>query len=127
MGYSRHFTVIFHTFVLMQIFNLFNARKLRNEFNIFAGVLRNATFIIIVALIFLLQAIFMTYGRRVFSVFRDGMNGPQWGIAFAFGFGEWVVGALSKLVPEGSKGSKTKPLENLSGDKISIIPHIELS
>lgn len=29
--YSRHFTVIFNVFVMLQIFNLINARKLHEE------------------------------------------------------------------------------------------------
>lgn len=33
--YSRHFTFIFNTFVMMQLFNFLNARKLHEEINIF--------------------------------------------------------------------------------------------
>lgn len=33
--YSRHFTFIFNTFVMLQIFNFLNARKLHEELNIF--------------------------------------------------------------------------------------------
>jgi Ca2+ transporting ATPase len=29
--YSRHITFVFNTFVMMQIFNFFNARKINNE------------------------------------------------------------------------------------------------
>lgn len=32
--YSRHFTFIFNTFVMMQVFNFINARKLHEELNI---------------------------------------------------------------------------------------------
>lgn len=33
--YSRHFTVIFNVFVMMQIFNFINSRKLYDEINVF--------------------------------------------------------------------------------------------
>jgi len=32
---SRHYTYIFNTFVMLQFFNFFNARKLNDELNIF--------------------------------------------------------------------------------------------
>lgn len=34
---SRHFTFIFNTFVMMQVFNFINARKLNDEFNTFSS------------------------------------------------------------------------------------------
>ena len=36
-GNSKHFTFIFNTFVMMQIFNFLNARKLKDEWNTFGG------------------------------------------------------------------------------------------
>lgn len=40
-GPSRHFTYIFNVFVLFQITNQINARKLRDEVNPFAGIQKN--------------------------------------------------------------------------------------
>ncbi len=40
-------TMVFNTFVWMQIFNEFNNRRLDNKFNIFEGVQRNQFFIVI--------------------------------------------------------------------------------
>ncbi len=34
-GPSRHFTFLFNLFVMLQIFNFFNARMLKDEFNVF--------------------------------------------------------------------------------------------
>lgn len=34
-GPSRHFTIVFNTFVWMQLFNFINSRRIRDEFNIF--------------------------------------------------------------------------------------------
>ena len=41
---SRHYTFIFNTFVMMQIGNFLNARKLLDEINIFHGILSNNLF-----------------------------------------------------------------------------------
>lgn len=41
---SEHYTIVFNTFVLMQIFNELNARKIHGERNIFDGVFNNPIF-----------------------------------------------------------------------------------
>jgi len=47
-GCSQHYTMVFNIFVLMQIFNEINARKIHNEVNVFEGVLKNKIFLVIV-------------------------------------------------------------------------------
>ena len=41
-------TNVFNVFTIMQIFNLFNARKINDEKNIFSGITKNWIFISIV-------------------------------------------------------------------------------
>lgn len=41
---SEHYTIVFNTFVLMQIFNELNARKIHGERNVFDGVFNNPIF-----------------------------------------------------------------------------------
>jgi P-type Ca2+ transporter type 2B len=43
----KHFTMIFNAFVQMAIFNEFNARRIHGERNVFKGILRNHTFLLI--------------------------------------------------------------------------------
>ncbi len=50
-GASRHFTFIFNTFVLMQIFNMIPSRKINDEWNIFEGLLKNPVFCILFVII----------------------------------------------------------------------------
>jgi Ca2+ transporting ATPase len=54
MGPSRHFSIAFNAFVMMQIFNFINARKIKDEWNIFSGIHRNGYFLSIVFLIMLM-------------------------------------------------------------------------
>ena len=41
---TEHFTVIFNVFVLMQLFNEINARKIHGERNVFKGITNNFVF-----------------------------------------------------------------------------------
>ncbi|XP_010790705.1 putative calcium-transporting ATPase 13, plasma membrane-type [Notothenia coriiceps] len=45
---SEHYTIIFNTFVLMQLFNEINARKIHGERNVFDGIFANPIFCTIV-------------------------------------------------------------------------------
>lgn len=74
-------TVIFNTFVWMQIFNEFNNRRLDNRFNIFEGLHRNKFFIVINILMVGLQIAIIFVGGRVFSVVTGGLSGPQWAVS----------------------------------------------
>lgn len=51
---SRHYTFIFTLFVMMQLANFLNARKLKDELNIFKGIFSSHIFIVIVVSILFL-------------------------------------------------------------------------
>jgi len=53
-GPSRHFTFIFNTFVMMQIFNFLNCRKLKDEWNTFENISKSGIFVSIVIVILFL-------------------------------------------------------------------------
>lgn len=52
---SEHYTIVFNTFVLMQLFNELNARKIHGERNVFEGVFKNPIFCSIVLGTFVIQ------------------------------------------------------------------------
>ncbi len=52
---SEHYTIIFNTFVLMQLFNEINARKIHGERNVFDGIFSNPIFCLIVLGTFAIQ------------------------------------------------------------------------
>ncbi|CAD8172417.1 unnamed protein product [Paramecium octaurelia] len=98
---SRHFTFIFNMFVMMQLFNFLNSRKLNDEFNIFQNIGNNSLFIIIVFFIFALQIILITFAGIAFSCYTYyGLTIQQWLISILIGSIGWVVSALLKLIPE---------------------------
>ena len=43
---SAHFGMVFNIFVLMQLFNQINARKIYGEFNSFTGIFDNPMFLV---------------------------------------------------------------------------------
>uniref|UniRef100_A0A8C3C594 Calcium-transporting ATPase n=1 Tax=Cairina moschata TaxID=8855 RepID=A0A8C3C594_CAIMO len=54
---SEHYTIVFNTFVMMQLFNEINARKIHGERNVFEGIFNNAIFCAIVLGTFVVQLI----------------------------------------------------------------------
>lgn len=72
-------SVVFNCFVWMQIFNMYNNRRLDNRFNIFAGVHRNYFFILINCIMIGCQIAIAFIGGKAFSIVR--INGPQWAIS----------------------------------------------
>lgn len=52
---SEHYTIVFNVFVMMQLFNEINARKIHGERNVFEGVYKNPIFCSVVLGTFALQ------------------------------------------------------------------------
>lgn len=52
---SEHYTIVFNTFVMMQLFNEINARKIHGERNVFDGIFNNPIFCSIVFGTFVIQ------------------------------------------------------------------------
>lgn len=100
--------MIFNTFVMMQIFNFLNARRIRDELNIFSGIFNNYLFLAIVFLIVFLQAFIVTHGSVAFHVYNwyddttggAGLTIQQWFICIGFGAGGLIVSFLLKFFPE---------------------------
>lgn len=100
LGPSRHLTFIFTAFVFMQIFNMFCARKIHDEWNVFEGLHKNVIFITIWILICGGQFIITSYGQRVFVCCLDGLDGIQWLMAIGVGLTSFIINLLLKLVPD---------------------------
>ncbi|KAJ5793014.1 uncharacterized protein N7503_008992 [Penicillium pulvis] len=91
-------TVVFNTFVWMQIFNELNNRRLDNRFNIFEGMFRNYWFLGINTLIVAGQVMIIFVGGQAFGVTR--INGTLWAVCIICGFGclPWAV--VLRLIPD---------------------------
>jgi Ca2+ transporting ATPase len=70
---------------MMQVFNFLNARKLREEINIFSGITKNFIFILVVFGILSLQLILITFAGKPFGVYSNyGLTMQQWLISVNF-------------------------------------------
>lgn len=98
--YSRHFTFIFNTFVMMQVFNFINCRKLHEEINVFKGITESYIFLIIVATILILQILLVTFTGIAFGVYPNfGLTIHQWLLSILIGSFSLLVNLLLKLLP----------------------------
>ncbi|KAI1637842.1 calcium-translocating P-type ATPase [Biscogniauxia mediterranea] len=71
-------TMVFNTFVWMQIFNELNNRRLDNKFNILEGVHRNKFFIFINIVMVGAQVVIIYFGGTAFEI--TAIDGTQWAI-----------------------------------------------
>ncbi|KAI4164666.1 MAG: hypothetical protein LQ342_001640 [Letrouitia transgressa] len=91
-------TLVFNTFVWMQIFNQYNNRRLDNKMNIFEGVQRNYFFIGIQFVIVAGQVMIVFVGGTAFSTVR--LNGKQWAYCLILGLISMPVAILLRLIPD---------------------------
>lgn len=91
-------TVVFNTFVWMQIFNEFNNRRLDNKFNIFEGMLRNYWFLGINLVMVGGQIMIVYVGGAAFGVSR--LSGILWAVCLicAVGCLPWAV--VLRMIPD---------------------------
>ncbi|KAI9369094.1 hypothetical protein BJX61DRAFT_177671 [Aspergillus egyptiacus] len=91
-------TVVFNTFVWMQIFNEFNNRRLDNKLNIFEGMHRNYWFIGINCIMVGGQVMIVYVGGEAFEV--GELTAVQWGVCIACAIGclPWAV--VLRCIPD---------------------------
>lgn len=91
-------STIFNTFVWMQIFNQYNARRLDNNLNIFEGMHKNYWFIGIQFIIVGGQILIMFIGGAAFSIFR--INAAQWGYSIILGSLAIPFAVVIRCIPD---------------------------
>lgn len=95
---TLQYTMLFQTFVFMQVFNEINSRKLgEKEFNVFAGFFNNWLFISITILTVVVQIALVQYGG--FPVRCVPLTGTQHGICIGIGALSLFVGIAVKFIP----------------------------
>ncbi|XP_026378540.1 putative calcium-transporting ATPase 13, plasma membrane-type [Papaver somniferum] len=89
-------TLIFNSFVLCQIFNEFNARKLEKR-NVFEGILKNRLFLGIIAFTLILQVVMVEFLKK----FADttNLNVVQWFTCIGIAAVSWPIGWFVKYIP----------------------------
>ncbi|XP_059609744.1 plasma membrane calcium-transporting ATPase 2 isoform X1 [Phlebotomus argentipes] len=96
-GPTQHFTVIFNSFVMMTLFNEFNARKIHGQRNVFEGIFTNPIFYIIWIGTCVSQVLIIQFGKMAFST--KGLTLEQWLWCLFFGVGTLLWGQVVTTVP----------------------------
>ncbi|XP_053170215.1 plasma membrane calcium-transporting ATPase 1-like [Scomber japonicus] len=94
---SAHYTIVFNTFVQMQLFNELNARKIHGERNIFKGIFNNLIFCTILLGTFVVQFIIVQFGGKPFSCVS--LSVEQWLWCVLLGSGSLVWGQVVTCIP----------------------------
>ncbi|XP_055314472.1 plasma membrane calcium-transporting ATPase 2 isoform X6 [Sitodiplosis mosellana] len=94
---TQHFTIIFNSFVLMTLFNEFNARKIHGQRNVFEGVFTNPIFYLIWIFTCISQVVIIQYGKMAFST--KELTLEQWLWCLFFGVGTLLWGQLVTTIP----------------------------
>ena len=84
-GASRHMTNVFNIFVVCQIFNMINCRKIYDELNVFSGFFSNYMFPVLWVTICIGQGLIVEFGSEVFKCSSGGLAWSHWVIAIILG------------------------------------------
>ncbi|SPO05053.1 probable calcium P-type ATPase [Cephalotrichum gorgonifer] len=100
-------TLVFNTFVWMQIFNQWNNRRLDNGFNIFAGITKNPIFLAISLCMCGFQVLIIFIGDVAFKIAsppddstKDPLGPTLWAVAVVLGFISIPFGMVIRLIPD---------------------------
>ncbi|XP_064333135.1 plasma membrane calcium-transporting ATPase 4 isoform X4 [Camelus dromedarius] len=94
---SQHYTIVFNTFVLMQLFNEINSRKIHGERNVFSGIFHNLIFCSVVLGTFVSQILIVEFGGKPFSCTKLTLS--QWLWCLFIGIGELLWAQIISTIP----------------------------
>ncbi|KAL7063906.1 hypothetical protein AAHC03_05029 [Spirometra sp. Aus1] len=99
---TEHFTAIFNTFVMMTLFNEFNARKIHGERNAFSGLRRDVLFISIWIATFVIQVVIVQFGGFALNTKPLALDHWLWCLFFGFTTLLWsqvLISVPSSIIP----------------------------
>ncbi|EQC30589.1 hypothetical protein SDRG_11645 [Saprolegnia diclina VS20] len=95
-GPSIHYTMVFNTFVFLQLFNEVNARRIHDELNVFEGFFSNKLYIGISVLQAALQVVIVQFGGLPFKC--KPLSSTQWLICLGIGAASLPIGLVLRLI-----------------------------
>jgi len=122
---SLHWSIFFNVFVLLQLFNEFNSRKLQtveklrsnwSEWNVFRGCFRNHIFVLVMVGTFSVQVLIVQYGGIAVNLVSGGLTANQWIFCVAVGVSgllwQFVINAFIALFFSPSYETDVKRIES---------------
>lgn len=89
-------TLIFNIFVLCQVFNEFNSRKIEKK-NVFTGIHKSRLFLGIIGITIIMQIVMVEFLKNFADTER--LSFGQWGICVGIASMTWPIGWIMKFVP----------------------------
>jgi len=117
---TQHYTIVFCTFVLMQIFNEFNARKIHGESNVFSGVLGQPLFVIIIVGTLIVQVVMVELPGVNTAFGCTNLSTDQWALCILLGLSSLPMNQITHMVPIslfGGKEEEVAPVEEAAPSK----------
>lgn len=90
-------TMIFNTFVFLQVFNELNCRRIDDSLNIFKNLHNNKIFILVQVVVLGCQFVIVQYGGQAFKT--APLTGHQWLVTMLIGSLSLPVGLFLRLLP----------------------------
>ena len=97
VGGRAHCTAIFNTFVFLQIFNYFNARRIHDQFNLHRGIMRARFGLGILVIISLLQIFWVMLGGDALKT--KALGTMPLIISILLGFLSTLIGMIARIIP----------------------------
>jgi P-type Ca2+ transporter type 2B len=96
---TQHYTIVFNVFVLLQLFNEVNARKIHDELNVFRGLGRHGLFLAIVAGTLVVQVALVQVPGLNTAFGCTQLTGEQWLACVLLGASSIPANVVFHLVP----------------------------
>ncbi|KAG9302148.1 hypothetical protein G9A89_020582 [Geosiphon pyriformis] len=112
-------TLVFNTFVFLQVFNELNCRRIDDHLNIFHNILHNHVFIIIQIVVIAGQFFIVQYGGVAFGT--TSLNLYQWITTVLIGFLSIPVGIIIRFLP-----NSCVPDAILNEERKPLVTHSEM-
>ncbi|KAF4039447.1 Cation transporting ATPase C-terminal domain [Phytophthora infestans] len=93
---TKHMTIVFNTFVWMQLFNELNCRKIHDELNIFQGITKNRVFLYVCVLQIAMQVVMVQLTGDWFNC--TPLEIDQWLACIAMGFISLPLGLVLRSI-----------------------------
>jgi len=119
---NQHNAIIFTVFVLMQLFNQINARKIHGEVNVFAGIFDNQYFLAIMAIEFLMQLFMVQMPGVNLAMGCAGLSINQWIVCILVGASELLLNPLVLKIPTTWLPKALTGNQDSEGDGIPLLP-----
>jgi len=94
---ATQYTLLFNTFVIMQLFNQVNSRKIHDEADVLSGLNHAPQFLTILGLEAALQVAIVQAGGRAFSTVP--LSPTLWGVSIGFGALTLLLRQALRLIP----------------------------